>query len=109
MSDVWAVCSPWKINPGNPIMNPKSITPVWYRRIGFTAALLAGCAFLTGCPHNDYTVELKPTPGGMERTLTFSRVDGSTLQPFPSNELAAITSVYPAGAIKASGGAYTAK
>jgi hypothetical protein len=73
------------------------------------------CALLTGCPHNDYTVELKPKTNGVERTLTFYRVDGGNSngipnnQTFPSNELAAITRVYPSGAVKQEGQRYLAK
>jgi hypothetical protein len=72
------------------------------------------CVLLTGCPHNDYTVELKPQTNGVERTLIFYRADGSNssgvpnYQPFPSNELAAITGVYPAGAVKPDGQRYVA-
>src|SRR6185295_20380160 len=64
---------------------------------------------------NDYTVELKPAARGVERTLTFYRADGSgsndvpNYQGFPSNELAAITQVYPAGAVKADGERHVAK
>jgi hypothetical protein len=74
------------------------------------------CALLTGCPSNDYTVELQPVAGGtIERTLTFYRADGingqgvPAYQGFPSNELAAITGVYPAGSVKADGWKYTAR
>jgi len=66
------------------------------RRILPVIFLAPLCALLTGCPHNDYTVELKPTAHGVERTLKFYRVD----EAFPSNELAAISQVYPAGAVK---------
>jgi len=62
------------------------------------------CALLTGCPHNDYTVELKPTAQGVERTLTFYRVDGGNFETFPTNELAAIAKVYPAHALISEGG-----
>lgn len=83
---------------------------------GFSAGRLLPVLFLallvvlvTGCPHDDYTVELKPVPGGVERTLTFYQADGSNsngvpnYQAFPSNELAAITALYPAGAVKQDG------
>lgn len=69
---------------------------------------------VTGCPHDDYTVELKPVPGGVERTLTFYQADGSNsngvpnYQAFPSNTLAAITALYPAGAVKQDGQKYVA-
>jgi hypothetical protein len=73
------------------------------------------CALLTGCPHNDYTVELKPKTNGVERTLIFYRADGNSstgvvnYQPFPSNELAAITRVYPLEAVKPEGQRYLAR
>ena len=73
------------------------------------------CALVTGCPHNDYTVELKPETNGVERTLVFYRADGSNsngvpnYQTFPSNEVAAITAVYPAGAVKQDGQRYIAR
>ena len=79
------------------------------------AVLLAMfCALLTGCPHNDYTVELKPDANGVERTLTFYQADGSNsngvpnYQTFATNELAAITRVYPAGAVMPDGLRYVA-
>lgn len=72
------------------------------------------CALVTGCPHNEYTVELKPQADGLERTLTFYRADGvnsngvPNYQKFPSNELAAIMRVYPVGAVKSDGERWTA-
>lgn len=77
--------------------------------------LLTLCVLLTGCPSNDYTVELQPAAGGnIERTLTFYRADGVNAQgapdyqSFPSNELAAITGLYPEGSVKADGWEYIA-
>lgn len=72
------------------------------------------CALLTGCPHNDYTVELKPRTNGIERTLTFYRADSSSngapnYLEFPTNELTAITRVYPPGAVKSDGKRYVAR
>jgi len=73
------------------------------------------CGLLMGCPHNDYTVELKPKTNGVERTLIFYRADGinsngvPNYQAFPSNELAAIIRVYPAEAVKPDGQRYLAK
>ena len=72
------------------------------------------CVLLTGCPHNDYTVELKPGTNGVERTLTFYRADGASngipnYQEFPTNELAAITRIYPSGAVKPDGKRYVAR
>ncbi len=75
-------------------------------------ALLA--ALVTGCPHNEYTVELKPTASGVERTLTFYRADGTgsndapNYLDFPTNELAAISQIYPPGAVKADGKRFVA-
>lgn len=72
------------------------------------------CALVTGCPHDDYTVELKPVPGGVERTLTFYRADGSNsngvpdYEEFSSNQLAAISAVYPTGGVKQDGEKYVA-
>jgi len=67
------------------------------------------CALLTGCPHNDYTVELKPKGSVVERTLVFYRADGGNsngvpnYQAFPSNELTMISRAYPVGAVKPDG------
>lgn len=72
-------------------------------------ALALLCALVTGCPHNEYTVELKPQGDALERTLTFYRVDGTDSNgapkylEFPSNELASITRQYPAGAVRRAG------
>lgn len=85
------------------------------KRFWLAASLALLCALVTGCPHNDYTVELKPTASGVERTLTFYRADGShsngvpQYQDFPSNELAAIARVYPLGKVKPDGQRQVAK
>ncbi len=85
------------------------------KRIPLASALALLCALVTGCPHNDYTVELKPTAHGVERTLTFYRADGNETngtpkyEAFPTNELEAITRVYPAGGVKQDGKRYVAK
>ena len=66
-------------------------------------------ALVTGCPHNDYTVELTPRGNVIERKLTFYRADGTNIngvpnyQSFPSNELAAITALYPPGHVTREG------
>lgn len=75
--------------------------------------LLAFCPLLTGCPHNDYTVELTPQTNGIQRTLTFYRTDeGGTKEGvtvgFPANQLAAIEGSYPAGSVTQSGQKYAA-
>lgn len=79
------------------------------------SSLVILCAFVTGCPSNDYTIELKPQPDcTLERTLTFYRADGSdsngipNYAEFPSNELISIVSAYPVGAVKTNGLCYTA-
>jgi len=80
--------------------------------LAFSALLIA---LVTGCPHNEYSIELKPTNGGVERTLTFYRADGSDTngviqyQDFPSNELAAIDRIYPAGAVTQKGQRHVAR
>src|ERR1017187_10549080 len=67
----------------------------------FCLATLA--ALVTGCPHNEYVVELTPHSNVIERKLVFYREDGTdtngvpNYQSFPSNELAAITGLYPPG------------
>ena len=60
---------------------------------------------VTGCPQNQYTVELKPHGKVMERKVLFYRQDGTDTngvpkyQGFDTNELAAITAAYPPGAV----------
>jgi hypothetical protein len=84
-------------------------------RVLITLSLLGICGFMTGCPHNDYTVELRPKGVVIERTLTFYRVDGvdsngvPNYQEFPTDELAAITREFPAGAVKQDGQRFVAK
>lgn len=85
------------------------------KRFWLISILVALCPLLTGCPHNDYTVELRPESNGVERTLAFYRADGyrsngvPDYQDFPSNELAAITRVYPADAVTQVGQQYVAR
>src|SRR2546425_45988 len=72
-------------------------------------ALAALTALVTGCPHNDYTIELTPRGKVIERKLTFYRADGTDsngvpkYETFPSNELAAITALYPRGRVSSEG------
>jgi hypothetical protein len=79
--------------------------------IPFLAAL---CVLVTGCPQNNYTVELKPQTNAVERTLIFYRADGAAsngtpnYESFPSNELAKITLSYPSSEIKKDGYRLTA-
>jgi len=77
--------------------------------------LAALAALVTGCPHNDYTVELTPRGAVIERKLTFYRQDGANTngtpnyQSFPSNELAAITVLYPRGGVTHEGERHIAR
>ena len=78
-------------------------------------ALAAAVILLTGCPHNEYVVQLKPQGGVIERTLDFYGADGmntNTGTPnytgFNAAELAAITALYPAGGVTNEGVCYTA-
>ena len=66
-------------------------------------ALAAMALVVTGCPHNQYIVQLKPRGNSIERTLVFYREDGvntntgvPNYQPVDATELAAITALYPA-------------
>lgn len=74
---------------------------------------MAVMAFVvTGCPHNDYTVQLKPQGSVIERTLVFYCADGADsknipkYQSFNGSELAAITALYPTNALTTNGGRY---
>ena len=71
---------------------------------------------VTGCPYNQYTVELKPHGNTIERTLVFYREDGvdtnsgaPNYQAFNPDELAAITSLYPGQGLTNSGERYIAR
>ncbi len=72
-------------------------------RASLPLALALLAVMVTGCPRNEYIVQLKPEGDRISRTLTFYCADGAdakTGQPnyrsFGSNELAAIARVYPA-------------
>jgi hypothetical protein len=60
---------------------------------------------VTGCPREEYTVELTPQGDVIERKLTFFQADGSDANGAPNyqavstNELAAIARVYPPGGL----------
>ena len=68
-------------------------------------ALAAVALVLTGCPNNEYVVELKPQGNLIERKLIFYRQDGvnsngvPNYETFDTNELAAITTLYPPGTL----------
>ena len=66
-------------------------------------AALLGLGMLTGCPHNEYIVELTPRGNVIERKVTFYRADGTNDQVFPADELAAIIRFYPSGGVAHSG------
>ena len=97
-------------------MNPKGSDCPGQVRLSTKRFLLAAfpamlCVLVTGCPHNDYTVELKPKGAVIERRLTFYRTEEShTNSPyFSSNQLAAITRIYPIGAVKPDGKKFVAE
>jgi hypothetical protein len=79
-------------------------------------ALAVMALVVTGCPYNQYIVELKPQGNVIERTLVFYCEDGvktNTGSPnyrsFDTDELAAITSLYPAQGLTNEGGRYVAR
>jgi len=79
-------------------MNPmKRILTTWSPGRYLPVALAALALVVTGCPHNEYIVELKPQGATIQRTLTYSTGD--------TNELSAIAALYPApGSTNANGG-----
>jgi hypothetical protein len=79
-----------------------------------TLPLAAMALVLTGCPHNEYIVQLQPHGSSVERTLVFFREDGEDEKTgvpnykfFDSDELAAITALYPAHGRTNEGKRYT--
>jgi len=64
---------------------------------------------LTGCPHNEYLVELTPRGHVIERKLVFYRQDGTdtngspNYQVFPNDELLSIGKFYPPGGLSRNG------
>jgi hypothetical protein len=79
-------------------------------------ALAAMALVVTGCPHNQYIVQLKPQGDRIERTLVFYREDGvntntgtPNYQPFGAGELAAITALYPAQGLTNDGGRHVVR
>ncbi|SPE59187.1 conserved hypothetical protein [Verrucomicrobia bacterium] len=69
---------------------------------------------VTGCPHNQYIVEMIPHGDVIERKLVFYREDGvntngtPNYQSFPLDELALIGKCYPRGSLKREGERHTA-
>ena len=78
-------------------------------------ALAAMALVVTGCPHNQYIVQLKPQGNHIERTLIFYREDGVNTNTGTPNyqpdaaELAAITTLYQAQGLTNDGGRYIAR
>ncbi len=71
---------------------------------------------VTGCPHDEYIVELKPQGNTIERTLIFYCEDSMNTntgtpnyRSFDAGELAVITSMYPAQGLTNDGGRYVAQ
>ena len=79
-------------------------------------ALAAMAMVVTGCPHNEYIVELKPQGNSIERTLVFFCADGMNTntgvpnyQSFGTAELAAIIALYPANGFSNDGKRYVVR
>jgi len=79
-------------------------------------ALAVMALVVTGCPHNEYIVQLKPQGNTVERTLVFYCEDGvntntgiPNYESFGTNELAAITALYPAQGLTNDGRRYLAR
>ena len=88
--------------------------PLFFKCLPFALAAMA--FVVTGCPHNQYIVELKPQGGVIQRTLTFYCEDGvntntgaPNYQPFGAVELAAITALYPPQGLTNDGLRYVAR
>ena len=78
-------------------------------KLQFLACSAVMTLLITGCPHNQYIVELTPRGPLMERKLTFYREDGTgtnglpNYQFFPRDELAWIGRLYPRGVLTREG------
>jgi hypothetical protein len=78
-------------------------------------SLVVLAALVTGCPRNQYVVELTPQGDAVERKLTFFREDGTdtngipNCKEFPEDQLAAIKALYPPGAVKPDGRRHVAR
>src|ERR1035437_5727277 len=75
--------------------------PAFHKGLPFALAAMA--ILVTGCPHNEYIVQLNPRGNSIERTLVFYCEDGvntntgiPNYQSFDKVELAATTALYPA-------------
>lgn len=85
------------------------------KRTSLFVCLAAVALMVTGCPHNEYIVQLKPQGSGVERTLVFYCADGvntntgaPNYQAFDPSELAAITGQYPSGGMTNDGDRHVA-
>ncbi|HEV2208553.1 MAG TPA: hypothetical protein VG167_07235 [Verrucomicrobiae bacterium] len=84
------------------------------RKLASYLPVLALVVVATGCPRNEYLVELTPRGSVIERKLVFYRADGVNsngvpgYQVFPRDEVALIERLYPAGATKREGERRTA-
>src|SRR5262249_45344252 len=76
-------------------------------------SLVALAVLLTGCPRNQYFVDLTPRGNVIERTLVFYCEDGMdtngvpNYKDFPTNELLEVARLYPANALKNDGERHT--
>lgn len=83
-------------------------------RLRLLLALTALTILVTGCPRDEYTVDLQPRGNTLERTLTFFCADGTdsnglpNYKSFDTNQLKAITALYPGGAVTLSSNRWTA-
>lgn len=81
----------------------------------FAVCLAISALVLTGCPRNQYIVELKPRGAKIERKLTFYCEDGTNgyknpdIRQFAPEELEEITKLYPADAHTQQGEKHIAK
>ena len=86
--------------------------PAFHKGLPFALAAMA--ILVTGCPHNEYIVQLNPRGNSIERTLVFYCEDGvntntgiPNYQSFDKVELAAITALYPAQGLTNDGDRHT--
>ena len=88
--------------------------PALHKVLPFALAALA--LVVTGCPHNQYIVELKPRGNAIERTLVFYREDGvdtntgvPNYKTFDVDELTWIVSLYPTQGLSNNGERYVVR
>ncbi len=84
-------------------------------RLPLLITLAALTILVTGCPHDEYSVDLQPHGNSLERTLTFFCADGTSSNGMPNyvsfdtNQLQSITALYPPGAVTATSNRFTAR